>query len=113
MFACPYRVEFSIQIFMKEQTLPINARFVYAMRSIEKVQKQGECFGGVMNLLQPPTRFSPYVILWISYSEKSQQCSEYAQAIWAIFCISYQLMNILNMVFVPSGKIHGVDLKGL
>ncbi|GFV99014.1 uncharacterized protein TNCV_1509941 [Trichonephila clavipes] len=28
------------------------------------------------------------------------------------FCISYQLMNILNMVFVPSGKIHGVDLKG-
>ncbi|GFU08250.1 uncharacterized protein TNCV_2901901 [Trichonephila clavipes] len=35
------------------------------------------------------------------------------QAIWAIFCISYQLMNILNMVFVPSGKIHGVDLKRL
>ncbi|GFU63711.1 uncharacterized protein TNCV_1181761 [Trichonephila clavipes] len=33
------------------------------------------------------------------------------QAIWAIFCISYQLMNILNMVFVPSGKMHGVDLK--
>ncbi|GFW29858.1 uncharacterized protein TNCV_3937251 [Trichonephila clavipes] len=29
------------------------------------------------------------------------------------FCISYQLMNILNMVFVPSGKIHGVDLKRL
>ncbi|GFX61254.1 uncharacterized protein TNCV_3407281 [Trichonephila clavipes] len=35
------------------------------------------------------------------------------QAIWAIFCISSQLMNILNMVFVPSGKIHGVDLKRL
>ncbi|GFV23420.1 uncharacterized protein TNCV_4781321 [Trichonephila clavipes] len=26
------------------------------------------------------------------------------QAIWAIFCTSYQLMNILNMVFVPSGR---------
>ncbi|GFT23519.1 uncharacterized protein TNCV_2017501 [Trichonephila clavipes] len=29
------------------------------------------------------------------------------------FCISYQLMNVLNMGFVPSGKIHGVDLKRL
>ncbi|GFS74349.1 uncharacterized protein TNCV_3280301 [Trichonephila clavipes] len=27
------------------------------------------------------------------------------------FCINYQLMNILNMVFVPSGKIQCVDLK--
>ncbi|GFV85152.1 uncharacterized protein TNCV_4172051 [Trichonephila clavipes] len=29
------------------------------------------------------------------------------------FCIIYQMMNILNIVFVPSGKIHGVDLKRL
>ncbi|GFY22887.1 uncharacterized protein TNCV_2181481 [Trichonephila clavipes] len=35
------------------------------------------------------------------------------QAIWANFCISYQLMNILNMVFVPSVKIHSVYLKRL
>ncbi|GFT14562.1 uncharacterized protein TNCV_593561 [Trichonephila clavipes] len=27
---------------------------------LEKVQKQGECSAGVMNLLQLPTRFSPY-----------------------------------------------------
>ncbi|GFV72369.1 uncharacterized protein TNCV_638311 [Trichonephila clavipes] len=29
------------------------------------------------------------------------------------FCISYQLMNVLNMVFVPLVKIHSVDFKRL
>ncbi|GFX13936.1 uncharacterized protein TNCV_3422471 [Trichonephila clavipes] len=152
---------------------------------LEKVQKQGEMFCGVMNLPQPPTRFSPYGKRILNaaklvYEDSIQNAAKEAickkmkvtkniavavygtwqkrgytslngvvtvtsidtdgkclsgknrlteheidnlqsyygsairrnhssvqnmrQAIWAIFCISYQLMNILNMVFVPSGR---------
>ncbi|GFX73789.1 uncharacterized protein TNCV_4291051 [Trichonephila clavipes] len=60
-FACPYRVEFSSSNFHEEtQIATINTRFVYAMRSIAKGAEAGRMFCGVMNLPQPPTRFSPY-----------------------------------------------------
>ncbi|GFU93402.1 hypothetical protein TNCV_1493581, partial [Trichonephila clavipes] len=54
------------------------------------------------------------VILWISYSEKSQQCSEYAgQAIWAIFLHKLSTDEYPQHGFCPIGKIHGVDFKRL
>ncbi|GFV76594.1 uncharacterized protein TNCV_4728141 [Trichonephila clavipes] len=60
-FACPYRVEFSSSNFHEgTQNATINTRFVYAMRSIGKGAEAGRMFCGVMNLLQPPTMFSPY-----------------------------------------------------
>ncbi|GFT63374.1 uncharacterized protein TNCV_3696301 [Trichonephila clavipes] len=60
-FACPYRVEFSSSNFHEgTQIATINTRFVYAMRSIGKGAETGKMFCGVMNLPQPPTRFSPY-----------------------------------------------------
>ncbi|GFT77246.1 uncharacterized protein TNCV_182681 [Trichonephila clavipes] len=60
-FACPYRVEFSSSNFHEgTQIATINTRFVYAMRSIGKDAEAGRMFCGVMNLPQPPTRFSPY-----------------------------------------------------
>ncbi|GFU63451.1 uncharacterized protein TNCV_44971 [Trichonephila clavipes] len=60
-FACPYRVEFSSSNFHEgTQIATINARFVYAMRSIGKGAEAGRMFCGVMNLPQPPTRFAPY-----------------------------------------------------
>ncbi|GFW15512.1 uncharacterized protein TNCV_4656521 [Trichonephila clavipes] len=60
-FACPYRVEFSSSNFHEgTQIATINTRFVYAMRSIGKGTEAGRMFCGVMNLPQPPTRFSPY-----------------------------------------------------
>ncbi|GFX47631.1 uncharacterized protein TNCV_3016501 [Trichonephila clavipes] len=60
-FACPYRVEFSSSNFHEgTQISTINTRFVYAMRSIGKGAEAGRMFCGVMNLPQPPTRFSPY-----------------------------------------------------
>ncbi|GFT95724.1 uncharacterized protein TNCV_310991 [Trichonephila clavipes] len=60
-FACPYRVEFSSSNFHEEtQIATINTRFEYAMRSIGKGAEAGRMFCGVMNLPQPPTRFSPY-----------------------------------------------------
>ncbi|GFS48621.1 uncharacterized protein TNCV_769841 [Trichonephila clavipes] len=60
-FACPYRVEFSSSNFHEEtQIATINTRFVYAMRSIGKGVEAGRMFCGVMNLPQPPTRFSLY-----------------------------------------------------
>ncbi|GFU30997.1 uncharacterized protein TNCV_3953301 [Trichonephila clavipes] len=60
-FACPYRVEFSSSNFHEgTQIATINTRFVYAMRSIGKGAEAGRMFCGVMNLPQPPTRFSPY-----------------------------------------------------
>ncbi|GFT45267.1 uncharacterized protein TNCV_2123491 [Trichonephila clavipes] len=60
-FVCPYRVEFSSSNFHEgTQIATINTRFVYAMRSIGKGAEAGRMFCGVMNLPQPPTRFSPY-----------------------------------------------------
>ncbi|GFT52358.1 uncharacterized protein TNCV_1065501 [Trichonephila clavipes] len=60
-FACPYLVEFSSSNFHEgTQIAIINTRFVYAMRSIGKGAEAGILFCGVMNLPQPPTRFSPY-----------------------------------------------------
>ncbi|GFS69786.1 uncharacterized protein TNCV_3006661 [Trichonephila clavipes] len=60
-FACPYRVEFSSSNFHEgTQIATINTRFVYAMRSIGKGAEAGRMFCGVMNIPQPPTRFSPY-----------------------------------------------------
>ncbi|GFU93015.1 uncharacterized protein TNCV_3028181 [Trichonephila clavipes] len=60
-FACPYRVKFSSSNFHEgTQIATINTRFVYAMRSIGKGAEAGRMFCGVMNLTQPPTRFSPY-----------------------------------------------------
>ncbi|GFX13186.1 uncharacterized protein TNCV_2989501 [Trichonephila clavipes] len=60
-FACPYRVEFSSSNFHEgTQIATINTRFVCAMRSIGKGAEAGRMFCGIMNLLQPPTRFSPY-----------------------------------------------------
>ncbi|GFS67454.1 uncharacterized protein TNCV_1610351 [Trichonephila clavipes] len=60
-FACPYHVEFSSSNFHEgTQIATINTRFVYAMRSIGKGAEAGRMFCGVMNLPQPPTRFSPY-----------------------------------------------------
>ncbi|GFU17560.1 uncharacterized protein TNCV_2946771 [Trichonephila clavipes] len=60
-FACPYRVEFSSSNFHEgTQIATINTRFVYAMRSIGKGAEAGRMFCDVMNLPQPPTRFSPY-----------------------------------------------------
>ncbi|GFX80558.1 uncharacterized protein TNCV_3929661 [Trichonephila clavipes] len=60
-FACPYRVEFSSSNFHEgTQIATINTRFVYAMRSIGKGAEAGRMFCGVMNLPQPPTKFSPY-----------------------------------------------------
>ncbi|GFV30727.1 uncharacterized protein TNCV_951481 [Trichonephila clavipes] len=60
-FACPYSVEFSSSNFHEgTQIATINTRFVYAMRSIGKDAEAGRMFCGIMNLPQPPTRFSPY-----------------------------------------------------
>ncbi|GFX59070.1 uncharacterized protein TNCV_3815041 [Trichonephila clavipes] len=60
-FACLYRVEFSSSNFHEgTQIATINTRFVYAMRSIGKSAEAGRMFYGIMNLTQPPTRFSPY-----------------------------------------------------
>ncbi|GFY22442.1 uncharacterized protein TNCV_2177031 [Trichonephila clavipes] len=60
-FACPHRVEFSSSNFHEgTQLATLNTRFVYAMRSIGKGAEAGKMFCGVMNLPQPPTRFSPY-----------------------------------------------------
>ncbi|GFX79857.1 uncharacterized protein TNCV_4981691 [Trichonephila clavipes] len=60
-FTCPYRVEFSSSNFHEgTQIAIINTRFVYGMRSIGKGAEAGRMFCGVMNLPQPPTRFSPY-----------------------------------------------------
>ncbi|GFT70576.1 uncharacterized protein TNCV_1133321 [Trichonephila clavipes] len=54
-------VEFSSSNFHEgTQIATINTRFVYAMRSIGKGAEAGRMFCGVMNLPQPPTRFSPY-----------------------------------------------------
>ncbi|GFU00077.1 uncharacterized protein TNCV_2341471 [Trichonephila clavipes] len=53
-------VEFSSNFHEGTQIATINTRFVYAMRSIGKGAKAGRMFCGVMNLPQPPTRFSPY-----------------------------------------------------
>ncbi|GFV22066.1 uncharacterized protein TNCV_4527511 [Trichonephila clavipes] len=58
--ACPYRVELSLNFHKGTQIATINTRFVYAMRSIGKGAEAGRMFCGVMNLPQPPTRFSPY-----------------------------------------------------
>ncbi|GFT44439.1 uncharacterized protein TNCV_5054571 [Trichonephila clavipes] len=53
--------EFSFSNFHEgTQIATINTRFVYAMRSIGKGADAGRMFCGVMNLPQPPTRFSPY-----------------------------------------------------
>ncbi|GFU13083.1 uncharacterized protein TNCV_1445121 [Trichonephila clavipes] len=57
-FACPYRVEFSSNFHEGTQIATINTRFVYAMRSIGNSAEAGRMFCGVMNLPQPPTRFS-------------------------------------------------------
>ncbi|GFX17807.1 uncharacterized protein TNCV_2292561 [Trichonephila clavipes] len=59
-FACPYRVEFSSNFHEGTQIATINTRFVYAMRSIGKGAEAGRMFCGVMNLPQPPTKFSSY-----------------------------------------------------
>ncbi|GFU31920.1 uncharacterized protein TNCV_1111701 [Trichonephila clavipes] len=59
-FALPYRVEFSSNFHEGTQIATINTRFEYAMRSIGKGSEAGRMFCGVMNLPQPPTRFSPY-----------------------------------------------------
>ncbi|GFV36241.1 uncharacterized protein TNCV_2232881 [Trichonephila clavipes] len=59
-FACPYHVEFSSNFHEGTHIATINTRFVYAMRSIGKSAESGRIFCGIMNLPQPPTRFSPY-----------------------------------------------------
>ncbi|GFW12911.1 uncharacterized protein TNCV_3328441 [Trichonephila clavipes] len=59
-FACPYRVEFSSNFHEGTKIATINTRFVYAMRSIGNGAEAGRMFCGIMNLPQPPTRFSPY-----------------------------------------------------
>ncbi|GFU11500.1 DUF5641 domain-containing protein [Trichonephila clavipes] len=96
-FACPYRVEFSSSNFHEgTQIATINTRFVYAMRSIGKGAEAGECSAAhTMDQL-----FGEITALF-------RICGKLSGP---FFCISYQLMNILNIVFVPS-KIHGVDLK--
>ncbi|GFT27243.1 uncharacterized protein TNCV_5140501 [Trichonephila clavipes] len=171
-FACPYRVEFSSSNFHEgTQIATINTRFVYAMRSIGKGAEAGRMFCGVMNLPQPPTRFSPYgkrilnaaklvyedsiqnaakeaicenegkvidvdilskycacknlpfheedckrnyvgssgameiqVILWISYSEKSQQCSEYAASYLGHFLHKLSTDEYPQHGFCPIGE---------
>ncbi|GFV92025.1 uncharacterized protein TNCV_1894611 [Trichonephila clavipes] len=194
-FACPYRVEFSSNFHEGTQISTINTRFVYAMRSIGKDAEAERMFCGIMNLPQPPTRFSPYgnrniavavdgtwqksgytslngvvtvtsidtgkvinVDILLKYCackdlpfhEKDckrnyvgssgameiqgesktfqrslslhnaqyitylgdKDCKAF-DAVKKINIYGNELMNILNMVFVPSGKIHGVDLKRL
>ncbi|GFU72350.1 uncharacterized protein TNCV_933011 [Trichonephila clavipes] len=59
-FACPYRVEFSSNFHEGAQIATISTRYVYTMRSIGKGAETGRMFCGIMNLPQPPTRFSPY-----------------------------------------------------
>ncbi|GFY03748.1 uncharacterized protein TNCV_4550851 [Trichonephila clavipes] len=60
-FACPYRVEFSSSNFHEgTQFATINTRFVYAMLLIGKGAEAGRMFCGIMNLPQPPRKFSPY-----------------------------------------------------
>ncbi|GFY48562.1 uncharacterized protein TNIN_18391 [Trichonephila inaurata madagascariensis] len=60
--ACPYHVEFCSSNFHEAmQIATINIRFVYAMRLIGRGAEAGRMFCGIMNLPQPPTRFSPCV----------------------------------------------------
>ncbi|GFW87589.1 uncharacterized protein TNCV_4485541 [Trichonephila clavipes] len=60
-FACPYCVEFSSSNFHEgTQIATVNTRFLYVMRSIGKGAEAGRMFCDIMNLPQPPTRFSPY-----------------------------------------------------
>ncbi|GFU97207.1 uncharacterized protein TNCV_2537541 [Trichonephila clavipes] len=143
-FACPYRVEFSSSNFHEgTQIATINTRFVYAMRSIEKVQKQENVLRRNESSANHLQGFLPFgnkniavavdgtwqkrgytslngvvtvtsidtVILWISYSEKSQQCSEYAASYLGHFLHKLSTDEYPQHGFCPIGKIHSVDLK--
>ncbi|GFU61949.1 uncharacterized protein TNCV_4022351 [Trichonephila clavipes] len=60
-FACPYRVEFSSSNFHEgTQITTINTRFCVCYAFNWKRCRSRRMFCGVMNLPQPPTRFSPY-----------------------------------------------------
>ncbi|GFV07977.1 uncharacterized protein TNCV_1271491 [Trichonephila clavipes] len=57
----PYRVEFySSNDHEGTQIATINTKFVYVMHLIGRCSVAGRMFCGIMNLPQPPTRFSPY-----------------------------------------------------
>ncbi|GFU11410.1 uncharacterized protein NPIL_323521 [Nephila pilipes] len=58
---CPYRVEFSSSDYHEgTQRATVNTRYVYVMRSIGRGAEAGRMFCALMNLPQPPTRFTPY-----------------------------------------------------
>ncbi|GFX93025.1 uncharacterized protein TNCV_139691 [Trichonephila clavipes] len=59
-FDCPCRVELTSNFHEGTQFATINTRFVYDMRSIIKGAEAGRMFCGIMNLPQPPPRFSLY-----------------------------------------------------
>ncbi|GFW92465.1 uncharacterized protein TNCV_517831 [Trichonephila clavipes] len=95
-FACPYRVEFSSSNFHEgTQIATINTRFVYAMRSIGKGAEAGRMFCGVMNLPQPPTRFSPYAVAVDGTWQKRGYTS---------------LNGVVTVTSIDAGKVIDVDI---
>ncbi|GFW25651.1 uncharacterized protein TNCV_1309121 [Trichonephila clavipes] len=95
-FACPYRVEFSSSNFHEgTQIATINTRFVYAMRSIGKGAEAGRVFCGVMNLPQPPTRFSPYAVAVDGTWQKRGYTS---------------LNGVVTVTSIDTGKVIDVDI---
>ncbi|GFV68973.1 uncharacterized protein TNCV_3247471 [Trichonephila clavipes] len=95
-FACPYRIEFSSSNFHEgTQIATINTRFVYAMRSIGKGAEAGRMFCGVMNLPQPPTRFSPYAVAVDGTWQKRGYTS---------------LNGVVTVTSIDTGKVIDVDI---
>ncbi|GFY27793.1 uncharacterized protein TNCV_242591 [Trichonephila clavipes] len=95
-FACPYRVEFSSSNFHEgTQIATINTRFVYAMRSIGKGAEAGKMFCGLMNLPQPPIRFSPYAVAVDGTWQKRGYTS---------------LNGVVTVTTIDTGKVIDVDI---
>ncbi|GFX99329.1 uncharacterized protein TNCV_1614551 [Trichonephila clavipes] len=77
------------------QIATINTRFVYAMRSIGKGAEAGRMFCGVMNLPQPPTRFSPYAVAVDGTWQKRGYTS---------------LNGVVTVTSIDTGKVIDVDI---
>ncbi|GFT68646.1 uncharacterized protein TNCV_2759191 [Trichonephila clavipes] len=107
-FACPYRVEFSSSNFHERtQIATINTRFVYAMRSIGKGAEAGRMFCGVMNLPQPPTRFSHTVA--ICENEGNKNIAVAVDGTWQKR--GYTSLNgVVTVTSIDTGKVIDVDI---
>ncbi|GFV72338.1 uncharacterized protein TNCV_638001 [Trichonephila clavipes] len=127
-FACPYRVEFSLNFHEGTQISTINTRFVYPMRSIGKGAEAGKMFCGVMNLPQPPTRVSPYGKRILNaaklvYEDSIQNAAKEAicenvgnkkyirSCRWDMAARGYTSLNgVVTVTSIDTGKVIDVDI---